>query len=85
MKIYQTHNCQKHHRTNLTFARCVFKRAEWVHGSDNGEYATLAHCRVLTVELHDTLAKAETAKQLIDSSACGGRCHKLHEIVRLVR
>ena len=62
-------------------ARNRWRWARWIHGT--GAFALLAHCGVLTVTLHETLAEAEKDKALIDRSACGGRCHKDHEIVDL--
>jgi hypothetical protein len=82
MKIYRRHNCTAKHRTSRTLAKCMFPRAEWVSG--RGEFATLAHCRVLTIELHETIEKAQTALRLIDSTGCGGMCHRHHELVQLV-
>ena len=83
-KVFSRHSCHRAHRSYPTLARCVWRRAEWVTGA--GPYATLARCRVLTVQLHPTLAEAEAAKRVIDRSGCGGRCPCTgagHEIVRL--
>jgi hypothetical protein len=60
---------------------CQWPRAEWIHGE--GSYALLAHCHVLTVTLHPTLASAEESKTFIDRLACGHACHRAHKIVRL--
>jgi hypothetical protein len=59
------------------------KKAASITG--NARYALLAWCRVLTVTLWDDLAEAEAKKQLIDRTACGGRCSGAqgHEIIDL--
>ncbi len=81
IKVYSRHNCQRKHQSFAALAKCIWRRAEWISG--NGAYATLAHCRVLTVELHQTLDTARQAKAAIDSTACGGRCYGRHELVQL--
>jgi hypothetical protein len=60
----------------------MFRRAEWVAGE--GEYASLAWCRVLTVILFENKNDALMAKAGIDDIACGGRCYGHHEVIRLV-
>jgi hypothetical protein len=76
--------CERHaHRRYRTLARCLWPRACWINGE--GPWATLAHCRVLTIQLHRTRERAVEAERLIDASACGGLCHGAHEIVRLRR
>jgi hypothetical protein len=80
MKTYG-HRCQSTHRTLNKYARCVWPNAIWVHGE--GRYALLAHCAVLTVSLHARLEDAEKWKTIIDTSLCGGRCYRDHEIVQL--
>ena len=75
-------SCGEHrHRSYETLARCLWPHAAWVYG--RGEWASLARCRVLTVELHRTFEGAEAAKRAIDSLGCGGGCHRDHRIVRL--
>ena len=81
MKTYSRHYCSRTHRSYNALARCIWRKAEWISG--NGEYASLAHCGVLTVELHKTLESVQKAKAVIDNSACGHRCVRDHEIVRL--
>jgi len=83
MKVYRRHYCDRSHRSYRTWARCVWRRAEWVVG--DGPYATVAYCRVLTVELHQTLEDAQAALELIDTTACGGRCHGNHELIVIAR
>ena len=61
-------------------AKRIFK-PEWVAGT--GPFASVAFCRVTTVQLYDTLAEAERAKQRIDEIACGGQCHRAHEVFDL--
>lgn len=58
-----------------------FKEAEWIAGK--GRYALLAHCKVLTVTLHETIEQAEKDKKDIDKFGCGGTCYKKHEIIDL--
>lgn len=81
MKTYRRHYCSRTHHTYNALAKCIWKKAEWIFGE--GEYASLAHCGVLTIELHPTLEAAEKEKAAIDSTACGGRCYRNHEIVHL--
>ncbi len=57
------------------------KKAAWIHG--DGQYALLAHCRVLTVTLWSTSAEAGESKREIDRYACGGLCTGAHEIIDL--
>ena len=81
MKVYRRHYCDRNHRNHHTLARCIWPRAEWVSG--DGPYATVAHCRVLTVELHETREAATKALTAIDRHACGGRCYGQHELILL--
>jgi hypothetical protein len=75
-------SCAVHrHRSYRTLAKCIWPQAYWVAGE--GPWASLAHCNVLTIELHRTRATAEAAKRAIDGTGCGGRCHRHHEIVHL--
>ena len=78
----------RRHKDLRTLALCIFDwgrmpedKAEWVVGE--GEWATLAWCRVLTVTLWPTFEKAASALATIEGG-CGGYCHQDHEIVRLV-
>lgn len=57
------------------------RKAEWITG--DGQFALLAHCRVLTVTLHQTMAQAEESKRFIDRMGCGGLCTNNHEIIAL--
>jgi tRNA-dihydrouridine synthase len=59
-------------------AKRLWPRAAWI-----GRYASIAHCRNVTVSLFDDLAEAETAKSVIDETGCGGVCIGNHEIVDL--
>jgi hypothetical protein len=63
-------------------AQCIWKRAVWIQGG--GPFALLAHCRDLSVSLHQIAVSAESSKALIDSTGCGGMCSRQHEIVELV-
>jgi hypothetical protein len=67
--------------TPLQKARKRWPKAGLIDG--NGRYASLAHCRGLTVHLFETRSEAEQAKHFIDSFGCGGGCHKRHEIADL--
>ena len=83
MKIYRRHYCTRQHRTDKTLARCIWPKAEWIAG--DGPYASVAYCRVLTVELHATADAAREALRIIDGHACGGRCYGRHELIRIER
>lgn len=82
---YSRHYCGATHRTYRALAECIFRaqRPWWVSGS--GEYATLSYYRGLTVALHKTIGEARAALALINSDACGGACHKAHQLVRFVK
>jgi hypothetical protein len=56
-----------------------WRRARTVDG--DGPFALLAHCRVLTITLHETSESAEKDKAMIDNVGCGGCCYKRHEII----
>lgn len=56
-------------------------RAEWIAGDDR--YASVAYCRVTTVQTYQWITQAENAKRIIDSSGCGGRCVRRHKIIDL--
>jgi hypothetical protein len=61
-------------------ARSRWKDAAWIEG--DGEWATLARCRFLTVDLYKTSEEAQTGKTWIDYYGCGEvSCH--HEVVHL--
>jgi hypothetical protein len=81
MKSYREHRCSKVHHRPTAFAKCAWPRAAWVQG--DGPYAVLAHCRVLTVQLHPDPEHAEAAKRTIDETGCGGGCYRAHEVVFL--
>lgn len=75
------HRCGVSHRSYRTLAKCLWPRSCWVAGT--GRYASVAYCRVTTIELHETLESAEKAKATIDRLACGGLCYGSHRIVDL--
>jgi hypothetical protein len=76
--------CDLHrHRSYRALAKCVWPRAYWIDGE--GPWASVARCGVTTIQLHSTAARAEAAKDLIDSTGCGGHCCRLHDIVHLCR
>jgi hypothetical protein len=62
-------------------ARARWKKADWIEG--DGEWATVAACRNLTITLHKTSAEAEKAKTFIDKIGCGGFCRRNHSVVHL--
>jgi len=65
-----------------SLAQRRWPRAEWIEG--DGRWASVAHCRDLTVILHATAANAHAAVARIDRTACGGACSRHHEVVELV-
>ena len=87
--IYRNHRCTRTHRTFNAWAKCTWlKRHGWVLGE--GEYASISYCGIgagapygITVELHETLAEALAAKNLIDNTKCGGRCRGAHRVARI--
>jgi len=68
-------------RGYVTLARGTWPQAEWIAG--NGRYASAAYCGTTTVMLFASLAEAEYAKSLIDSTGCGHACRAEHELVDL--
>ncbi|MEU5624243.1 hypothetical protein [Streptomyces tendae] len=84
MKTYRRHNCTRTHRTWTTLAKCIWPRATWIHG--NGPYASVARCgRGTTVQLCTSPEDAQEMKDAIDSTGCGGRCMRRHELIQLTR
>lgn len=81
MKTYRRHYCERTHRTYRTTAKCLWPRAYWITG--DGPYATLAWCRVLTIELHDDWPTAVSAMRVMGGTGCGGACGNRHEMVYL--
>lgn len=81
LKTYRQHHCTRAHRTYLTLAKCMFRRANWVTGE--GQYASVSWCRGTSVMLHATKEGAEEAKAFIDQHGCGGMCRKKHEVILL--
>jgi len=73
--------CGREHRSHRALANCLWPRAAWIAGT--GRYALLAHCDVLTIQLHRTMRAALDSKAAIDLTACGGACQRSHEIVDL--
>ena len=47
--------------TYTELAKKKWRKAVWVTG--HGPYALLAHCRDLTITLHNTIEKAEDSKK----------------------
>jgi len=81
MKTYRIHYCERRHRSYYTTAKCLWPRAHWIAGE--GEYATLARCRVLTVGLWPRMQAAVDAMVAIEVFGCGGVCRGDHELIRL--
>ena len=80
--IWSHHRCDRRHRSEATFIKCAIPKLEWVSGS--GPYAVVAWCRVPTVTLWESYSEALRAKHAIDWRACGGKCSRKHQIVRIV-
>lgn len=70
-KVYRQHGCERH-RTFQTIAKCMFKRAAWIHGE--GEYALISWCRPITISLYDDEVDALDAHLALADLGCGGRC-----------
>jgi hypothetical protein len=94
VKVYRQHQCGKRHRTYTAFAKCAWKKKGiLLQVFGEGEYASVSRCcdsynipsyrRTITVYLYESAEAAQQAKALIDSTACGGLCRKLHEVVRV--
>lgn len=81
VKRYRLHQCSHQHRTLNALLKCLWPRAAWYMGA--GRFASLAHCRSLTVFLYPTLEEAEDAKAGIDRIGCGGGCDRRHEVVSI--
>lgn len=64
-------------------AKKLWRRAVWIIG--DGPFALLAHCRDLSISLHETLENAQSDLKAIDEGQCGGRCYGDHEIVDMRR
>jgi hypothetical protein len=64
-------------------AKHRWPKAAWIDG--DGPYASLAHCRELTVRLYPDQASAQRGKDFIDRLGCGGACYGHHEIVKIQR
>lgn len=79
------HRCRTHtkHRATRARALCEWPRAHWIAGE--GEWALLAHCRVLTVSLHESREGAESDRAYIDQHGCGAVCYRSHDVVRLTQ
>lgn len=90
VKTWRNHWCQRQHRSETTFIECVIgKRLCWVIGV--GRFATISWCdgrrraRYVTVILHEDVDDARKAKAAMDSTGCGGRCQRKHDLVRIDR
>lgn len=81
VKVYRRCRCTRKHRTFRTWAVCAYPRAAWVVGE--GEFALIAWCSTTTISLWPTLEGAHEA--LAGLGACGGRCVRRHEVVRIVK
>lgn len=79
--------CGRRHRDWFAIASCRWPSAEWIAGArvprQGPCFALLAHCHALTITLWGSEQEAEASKRVIDKAACGGRCCRRHEIVRL--
>lgn len=71
--------CGSRHRTWERLASCLLRPLEWAYG--DGPWASVSDCRgIRTVQLYTTREAAENAKEMIDRTACGGRCIRNHYI-----
>lgn len=79
--------CGRQHRTWRTMALCRWPKALWIAGNPplSGPcFALAAWCHPGgTVTLWASQVEAEQSKRLIDRLACGGCCHRNHEIINL--
>jgi hypothetical protein len=62
-------------------AQTRWSRTEWIEG--DGRYASVSHCRITTVQLHEMAEKAKRSLAIIDVSGCGGLCNRNHAFVDL--
>lgn len=82
MKTYRNHNCNRSHKTTRTFLKCAIPNNAWVAGQ--GDIAVISWCRVPTVTLWTDIEDALRSKAMIDDTACGGRCIRHHDLVKVV-
>lgn len=82
MKIYRNHKCNSKHRTVRTFLKCAIPHHAWISGK--GDIAVIAWCRIPTVTLWTNEADALKSKTMIDDTACGGRCIRHHDLVKVM-
>ncbi len=79
--------CCRRHREWYTVAACVWPKAIWIHGlrgTPPEVFALLSRCHPGgTITLWASLEAALDSKSVIDTSACGGRCIRAHEIFKL--
>ncbi|SLH43741.1 Uncharacterised protein [Mycobacteroides abscessus subsp. massiliense] len=89
IKTYRHHRCERKHRSEAAFIKCALgHQIAWVVGA--GQYATISWCNgrhhrnhYVTVVLAESLGDARKAMAAIDTTGCGGRCQRKHEIVRI--
>jgi hypothetical protein len=74
-------NGRQEHPT-VRAARRKWPKAIWIIGS--GEYASVSLCRPgTTVMLFETQAEADTAKDFINETGCGGGCRGDHVVIKI--
>jgi len=84
LKIPRCLRCGRQHRSWLGIAKCRWPRNEWIVG--DGQYVSLSLCpRGLTAMLHETQDDAQTSICIIDRTACGGQCIRMHYLIDLAR
>lgn len=93
MPVWRRHPCKRNHRTYLTLAKCMFKRAWYVHEGEFGsaakplKYAVVFRCR----KWYDkkptpprvTLWTSPDTARLKANTLCGGGCYNHHDIIEL--
>ena len=70
-------------KSKINWNRRALRRwptAVWIDGE--GRFAVLAHCRSLSIELHERRDDAEGTLKSI-SNQCGGACYNDHELIDL--
>jgi hypothetical protein len=79
--------CGRRHRGWRTVVECRFGPLLWSMGTapfSGPAWCSVSWCRPqTTVIIYDNEAEALKAKALIDRLACGGRCCRRHDVVRL--
>lgn len=92
LKVYREHECDRVHRSFLSFARCAMSWAHPVTQGEPGEtpYALITRCqpRTLYVPPRVSLWTTQQMAELQSTALCGGGCKyatqgRFHEVIRL--